>query len=332
MTAGGLAILVLRHEFVVALYLLAYLGVLCVTPFPGQYLRYLMPLAPVLALLAVLILDSMSLDTRTVAAWMLPVLLAQGALMIAVFAREHNPVSYVDASGNRIAYELFFYDEGNREFDEVVDYLHQHAAQSEIIGAGTPQWIYLRTGLKAVMPPSSPTRAGNATCWRRCRFEYWSSAGHRCHRTVPSLPMLRAYRSEWTHLYPHLAVTGTCTVGAPPARLQRCPRPDPLPVSLGYRKEAFLDERLEPFEPPGRRRIKVSPGLRASAAAYTSYLRGRRPPVASRANGVLHLLPKRTHKRIVQQHSGHVSHSSTGNMMPLDEWLHVPRHEDHRRL
>ena len=191
----------LRGEFVVALYLLAYLGVLCVTPFPGQYLRYLMPLAAVLALLVVLFLDSMSLAPRSIAAWMLPVLLAQGTVMIAVFAREYNPVSYVAASGSRISYKLFFYDEGEREFDEVVDYLHEHAAPSAIVGAGTPHWIYLRTGLRAVMPPFESDSRRERDLLATVPVEYLVIGKDKVATERFTQPMVRAYPSEWTHLY-----------------------------------------------------------------------------------------------------------------------------------
>ena len=37
----------------VPLYLLVYIGAMCLTPFPGQSLRYLMPVAPLIALLAI---------------------------------------------------------------------------------------------------------------------------------------------------------------------------------------------------------------------------------------------------------------------------------------
>ncbi len=44
-------------------------------------------------------------------------------------------------------------DPSDRGFDEAVDYLHSHAHASDIVAAGTPHWVYLRTGLRAVMPP-----------------------------------------------------------------------------------------------------------------------------------------------------------------------------------
>jgi hypothetical protein len=48
---------------------------------------------------------------------------------------------------------LYFYDDANREFDEAIGYLQQHAGRHDVVAAGTPHWIHLRTGLTAVMPP-----------------------------------------------------------------------------------------------------------------------------------------------------------------------------------
>ena len=58
LVAGGLALLLLRRQSVVPLYVLAYIAAMCLTPFPGQYERYLMPIAPLLALAAIVCLDA----------------------------------------------------------------------------------------------------------------------------------------------------------------------------------------------------------------------------------------------------------------------------------
>jgi hypothetical protein len=50
LTLGGLAIQLAGPERVVALYVLAYAGAVCLTPWPFQLRRYWSPLAPLLAL------------------------------------------------------------------------------------------------------------------------------------------------------------------------------------------------------------------------------------------------------------------------------------------
>jgi hypothetical protein len=165
LVAGGVALHVVRRQWLVPLYVLLYLAALCLTPFPGQYLRYLMPIVPLIALLAIVCLDeagrmvSRSTHRRWVQTLVGPfpvlglALVIKACVVVHVFAREHQPVAYVDASGHRVAYRLFFYDESKRAFDDAVTYILEHAAPADVIAAGTPHWIYLRTGLKAVMPP-----------------------------------------------------------------------------------------------------------------------------------------------------------------------------------
>jgi hypothetical protein len=70
-----------------------------------------------------------------------------------VYVREYRPIAYVDVSGRPVAYRLFFYNDAQRGFDEAVEYIRAHAAPTQVVAAGTPHWIHLRTGLKTVMPP-----------------------------------------------------------------------------------------------------------------------------------------------------------------------------------
>ncbi len=165
LVCGGLVALAWRRLALVPAYVVLYLGALCLTPFPGQYQRYLMPIAALLALCALAslrLLDHESVSrsrlVRVVRGRGPRVVLAvcvaaQVAVAGWVYAREYRPVSYVDANGRRLSYRLFFYDDSQREFDEAVGYVQSHARFDDVVAAGTPHWIYLRTKLQAVMPP-----------------------------------------------------------------------------------------------------------------------------------------------------------------------------------
>ena len=163
---GGLAVLAWRREPLVPLYLCVYVAALCVTPFPGQYLRYLMPVAPLLALCALVSATALrqggatlasptlrALTDRLPAAALVCALAIQAIVAATVYAREYRPVSYVDAYGRRLTYRLFFYDESQQGFDEAVGFVQADARPSDVVAAGTPHWIYLRTRLHTVMPP-----------------------------------------------------------------------------------------------------------------------------------------------------------------------------------
>jgi hypothetical protein len=60
---------------------------------------------------------------------------------------------YTDRAGVRHEYRLFFYDRPWRLHDDGLDWLARRARPGEIIATSTPHWAYLRTGLRAVMPP-----------------------------------------------------------------------------------------------------------------------------------------------------------------------------------
>jgi len=163
--AGGVALQLLRRSWLGPSYVMLYVAALCLTPFPGQYVRYLAPIVPLLTLAAIVFRRRASgalgrlsgrhwLRALTGPAAVLGAAIAVEACVAGyVYARQYQPVSYADRSGRRVAYRLFFYDETKRTFDDVVTFLGAHAARTDIAAAGTPHWIYLRTGLKAIMPP-----------------------------------------------------------------------------------------------------------------------------------------------------------------------------------
>jgi hypothetical protein len=151
LVGGGVALQLLRGDWPAPLYLLAYLGALSVTPFLAQYLRYLAPVAALPVLSAFVLLRMRG--TRAAVTALATTLIFQLAVVTYVYAHYYEPVAYRDACGASVAYKLFFYGPSDRGFDEAVDYLHSHARASDIVAAGTPHWVYLRTGLRAVMPP-----------------------------------------------------------------------------------------------------------------------------------------------------------------------------------
>jgi hypothetical protein len=169
LVTGGVALQLLRRHTVVPLYIVIYSAAMCLTPFPGQYLRYLMPLMPPLALAAIACLAAIDSWRQRPAAgprgWRHPTLLGavlgsallvQVLVIVFVYSYEYRPIAYVDVSGRALAYRLFFYNDVQRGFDEATEYVRAHAAPTQVVAAGTPHWIHLRTGLKTVMPPFEP--------------------------------------------------------------------------------------------------------------------------------------------------------------------------------
>jgi hypothetical protein len=157
LAGGGTVALILHGDWLPVAYLSAYLVALCATPFPAQFPRYLMPVVPLLALAALTLLRGRSIDAgprRTRRwKWLLVVVSLQIAVLASALVREHAIVSYVDEAGHPVTYRLFFYGDADRGFDEVVDQIRKVATRDDVVAAGTPHWVHLRSGVRTVMPP-----------------------------------------------------------------------------------------------------------------------------------------------------------------------------------
>jgi len=215
LTAGGMFAQLLRGNWHVPLYLAIYIAALTAAPFPGQYLRYLMPVAPLLLVSALLFLRTFSRS------WLLaPTLLMQVAVVITVFAFDYQPVSYRDVRGRIVDYKLFFYGPSERGFDEAVDYVQAHARPPQIIAAGTPHWIYLRTGLKSVMTPFEDDPATTQRLLEGVPAEYLLIGRDVIASERFTTPAVQQFADRWTRMYSsahgdwtvyrRVAARGTC--------------------------------------------------------------------------------------------------------------------------
>lgn len=163
---GGICLQLAGRQWIIPLYTLLYFALMCLTPWPGQFPRYLAPLAPILALSLFKSLLALQKQSYRILAppWKIigPVFtvcivslifIQESVTFYKVHAQEHQQVVYFDRNGNKIAYRQFFYNDSYRALDEGLDWLKQRAQPGDVVAAPSPHWIYLRTGLKAVMPP-----------------------------------------------------------------------------------------------------------------------------------------------------------------------------------
>ena len=159
----------MRREWLIPLYVLFFLALISVTPFTDMFTRYLIPLTPFLCLFLFEAVIWLKRNTKTapfrllrIAGCFLVVLVSCLCLLQAPFylkdmyMRYHQQVVYHDRQGRMVEYRLFFYDEPCRALDAGLDWLNSKAQPSDIVAASMPHWVYLRTGLKTVMPPFEP--------------------------------------------------------------------------------------------------------------------------------------------------------------------------------
>jgi len=207
LVAGGAAVLLRNRDWIVPVYLAAYITTICLTPFSGQYLRYLMPVAALLALCGLVLLRS--LGPR----WplqLVPALLIQALVFASVLSRDYQTISYVDVAGRRTSYKLFFYDDNKRGFDEAVDYVRAHGEPASIVAAWAPQWIYLRTGLKAVMPPFEQNVVTAERLLESVPVDYLIVGKDVINSERYLVPVLTTFRDRWETAY--TTATGGWTI------------------------------------------------------------------------------------------------------------------------
>lgn len=156
LTLGGLG-LAARREGFVPLFAAGTAALICLTPWPDQFARYLMPLTPFLLVALALALRWIARLGRPAA--VLSVLIVVGIAagqafaLVKLFTSWHQTVLHRGTP----PFRLFFYDEAWRSFDAKVDRL---AAEPAGVAASTvPHWVYLRTGRKAVLYPLEPDPA-----------------------------------------------------------------------------------------------------------------------------------------------------------------------------
>jgi 4-amino-4-deoxy-L-arabinose transferase-like glycosyltransferase len=166
---GGIALQLRRRQWLSPFYILFSLTIICLTPFTDMFTRYMIPLTPFVALSlfeAVIWLKrkserAPSREWRAAGYFFVALvtcfcLLQAPFYLTAMYTRYHQQVAYHDRQGRLVEYRLFFYDEPCRALDAGIDWLNSHAHPSDIVAVSMPHWVYLRTGLKTVMPPFEP--------------------------------------------------------------------------------------------------------------------------------------------------------------------------------
>jgi hypothetical protein len=165
LVVAGLLLQARRREWLMPLYVAFSLAVVCSTPFQQQFVRYVLPLYPFFMLALLQLLDRVASQLRS--RWpSLPPVVASGVIWLAIggialkmltqtrdmYEVKHHLVRY-EHLGQPVSYRLFYYAPLGPAFDAALDWLKPRARSTDVVAAGDPQWVWLRTGLKAVLPP-----------------------------------------------------------------------------------------------------------------------------------------------------------------------------------
>jgi hypothetical protein len=215
---GGIAIQLARQEQLGALYVLTYIGAVCLTPWPIQWKRYWTPLAPflVLALLQCLLALrryvwlAVPIPARVVARMLPPAIVCVG-LVVELLTIQHayrthrGDVVLHDRRGSPVQFSLFYYTRPDRELDEALEWLRARARPTDIVATSMPHWAYLVTGVKTVMPPFEADPQKAAVLLDAVPVTYIvvdSTDGDIAHLIRRStMEILRVAPARWTEIY-----------------------------------------------------------------------------------------------------------------------------------
>jgi hypothetical protein len=163
---AGLVVFLRRGEWIMTFIIAGSFALVCLTPWPGQFTRYLEPLAPFLTIAAVLgvveisgiLARRMSTQAALVVRWSAILL-----LLLAIIVELHTAAwLFSERARQRVvlarnktvaAPKWFLYDPPWQAWQEAVNWIDSHAAPNAIVATSAPHFYYLQTGRLAVLPP-----------------------------------------------------------------------------------------------------------------------------------------------------------------------------------
>jgi hypothetical protein len=170
---AGIGVLIYRRAWLMAFTLLGSVALICTTPWPGQFQRYLMPLTPFLAIAAMLASIELYFALRasrlgrgaivgqiSVVALLLLALILQIYTASEIFSvRKREGATFVPGGG-AVGPHFFYPDLLWRGWEQSIAWIEQHSAPNAIVATPYSHLCYLRTGRHAVAPPedSDPAR------------------------------------------------------------------------------------------------------------------------------------------------------------------------------
>ena len=164
---AGIGILLRRHIWLVAFIPLVSIALICTTPWPDQFQRYLMPLTPFLAIAALLALlgmhDALRVWARGRATRIVGEVVLAGLLLLPLilqiyttsaifYVRQREGASFVPGRG-ATGPRLFYYDRLWHGWEQAVAWVIQHSTPDAIVATPASHLCYLRSGRHAVAPP-----------------------------------------------------------------------------------------------------------------------------------------------------------------------------------
>jgi hypothetical protein len=163
-TLGGIGLQFRRRRWGIAIYLALTVAAVCTTPWPAQDMRYLCLLFP---FLMTGMFEALEVARTRIRGYPYGKVLGNGAVAIGasavllgsigsfVFVHQHllDTTTFETPDGKTENYRLIYYTPGFASVANALEWLKKGAPSDSIVAISMPQWAYLQTGLRAVMPP-----------------------------------------------------------------------------------------------------------------------------------------------------------------------------------
>lgn len=152
LVCAGFVLLASRGEWGLVLFTAGSIAIVCTTPWPQQFSRYLSPVAPCLAI--AFVLGAAATLRACIDRGSRRVFRAARLVLIGLCAL--CPCVQIFAAAKLIGYherEGFFVDGHWWEWFHAANWLRYHAPPGSVVATAEPHLLYLRTGLPAIFPP-----------------------------------------------------------------------------------------------------------------------------------------------------------------------------------
>ncbi len=163
---AGLVVFLQRREWIIIFIVLGSIALVCITPWPGQFTRYLEPLSPFLTIAALLGLSEIAaaLSAGRFKKTAILMRLATAFLILLTLVVEIHTAAWafserarqrliVARKGSAKTSKWFMYDASWQAWERAVNWIDAHAAPDAIVATTSPHFYYLQTGRLAVLPP-----------------------------------------------------------------------------------------------------------------------------------------------------------------------------------
>jgi hypothetical protein len=163
---AGAVLMVRQRQILIPFCCAMTAGAMCLTPWPEQFVRYFTPMVPFLSIMLIAALGAVIDVSRTkkvggtrwvghgFALAILTLVFVEDAFVTWLTFRAPDARRVIYYNGDqRTSGSLLFYRREAAALDDALEQVRHRAKAGDVMATTMPHWGYLRTGVKAILPP-----------------------------------------------------------------------------------------------------------------------------------------------------------------------------------